>query len=74
MTEVCFCSVGQEDGCPRVIQNHLLRTFTVEIFNNGRYGVGGRVSARLAFACSTLQMSALEPLLESDLARCQSLP
>ncbi|XP_062243849.1 DNA-directed RNA polymerase I subunit RPA49 isoform X2 [Platichthys flesus] len=27
---------GQEEGCPRIIQNKLLRTFTVETFNNGR--------------------------------------
>lgn len=28
-----FC---QEEGCPRIIQNNLFRTFTVETFNNGR--------------------------------------
>ncbi|KAM3864858.1 DNA-directed RNA polymerase I subunit RPA49 [Diretmus argenteus] len=27
---------GQEDGCPRIIQNKLMRTFTAETFNNGR--------------------------------------
>uniref|UniRef100_A0A3Q3WC12 Uncharacterized protein n=1 Tax=Mola mola TaxID=94237 RepID=A0A3Q3WC12_MOLML len=27
---------GQEEGCPRIIQTKLLRTFTVETFNNGR--------------------------------------
>ncbi|XP_060951028.1 DNA-directed RNA polymerase I subunit RPA49 [Limanda limanda] len=27
---------GQEEGCPRIIQNKLLKTFTVETFNNGR--------------------------------------
>lgn len=27
---------GQEEGCPRIIQNNLFRTFTVETFNNGR--------------------------------------
>ncbi|TKS68124.1 DNA-directed RNA polymerase I subunit RPA49 [Collichthys lucidus] len=28
---------GQEDGCPRIIQNKLLRTFTAETFKSGRY-------------------------------------
>ncbi|XP_040001857.1 DNA-directed RNA polymerase I subunit RPA49 [Xiphias gladius] len=27
---------GEEEGCPRIIQSKLLRTFTVESFNNGR--------------------------------------
>ncbi|KAM4584216.1 DNA-directed RNA polymerase I subunit RPA49 [Odontesthes bonariensis] len=27
---------GKEEGCPRIIQTKLLRTFTVETFNNGR--------------------------------------
>ncbi|XP_061100470.1 DNA-directed RNA polymerase I subunit RPA49 isoform X1 [Conger conger] len=27
---------GQEEGCPRIIQNKLMRTFTVEAFNHGR--------------------------------------
>ncbi|XP_018551277.1 DNA-directed RNA polymerase I subunit RPA49 [Lates calcarifer] len=27
---------GQEEGCPRIIQSKLFRTFTVETFNNGR--------------------------------------
>lgn len=32
-------AVGQEEGCPRIIQNKLMRTFTVETFNSGRYDV-----------------------------------
>ncbi|XP_040891426.1 DNA-directed RNA polymerase I subunit RPA49 [Toxotes jaculatrix] len=27
---------AQEEGCPRILQNKLLRTFTVETFSNGR--------------------------------------
>ncbi|XP_012996020.1 DNA-directed RNA polymerase I subunit RPA49 [Esox lucius] len=27
---------GREEGCPRIIQTKLLKTFTVETFNNGR--------------------------------------
>lgn len=30
-------TVGQEEGCPRIILNKLMKTFTVETFNNGRY-------------------------------------
>ncbi|XP_042340896.1 DNA-directed RNA polymerase I subunit RPA49 [Plectropomus leopardus] len=41
---------GQEEGCPRIIQNKLLRTFTVETFNNGRVQniVSASMRAKLA--------------------------
>lgn len=29
-------AVSQEEGCPRIVQSKLLRTFTVDTFNNGR--------------------------------------
>jgi len=28
-------TVGQDEGCPRIIQSKLLSTFTMETFNNG---------------------------------------
>lgn len=34
-------TVGQEEDCPRIIQSKLLRTFTVETFNKGRYDGDG---------------------------------
>ncbi|XP_068607345.1 DNA-directed RNA polymerase I subunit RPA49 [Brachionichthys hirsutus] len=41
---------GQEDGCPRIIQNKLLRTFSVETFKNGRVSnmVSSSMRAKLA--------------------------
>ncbi|XP_054460181.1 DNA-directed RNA polymerase I subunit RPA49 [Anoplopoma fimbria] len=41
---------GQEEGCPRIIQSKLLRTFTVETFNNGRVQnmVSSSMRAKLA--------------------------
>lgn len=36
---------GQEEGCPRIIQSKLLKTFTMETFNNGR--VQNMVSASM---------------------------
>lgn len=45
-------TVGQEDGCPRIIQSKLFRTFTVETFNNGRYD--GYVSSSKIPAGATL--------------------
>ncbi|XP_037619721.1 DNA-directed RNA polymerase I subunit RPA49 [Sebastes umbrosus] len=41
---------GQEEGCPRIIQNKLLRTFTVDTFNNGRLQnmVSASMRAKLA--------------------------
>ncbi|XP_078115838.1 DNA-directed RNA polymerase I subunit RPA49 [Sander vitreus] len=41
---------GQEEGCPRIIQSKLLRTFTVETFNNGRVQniVSASMRAKLA--------------------------
>lgn len=34
---IFLCAVGIEEGCPRTIQSKLLRAFTVDTFNNGRY-------------------------------------
>ncbi|KAG7238378.1 hypothetical protein INR49_030885 [Caranx melampygus] len=31
-----FDDLGQEEGCPRIIQSKLFKTFTVETFKNGR--------------------------------------
>ncbi|CAN9510433.1 unnamed protein product [Ophioblennius macclurei] len=65
---------GQEDGCPRIIQNKLLRTFTVETFNNGRIQnmVSSSMRAKLAAYCLALllhmgHMTADLTLLHRDL-------
>lgn len=47
-------TVGQEEGCPRIIQNNLFRTFTVETFNNGRYAGDACMFAETAFTCQQL--------------------
>uniref|UniRef100_A0A671UER9 RNA polymerase I subunit E n=1 Tax=Sparus aurata TaxID=8175 RepID=A0A671UER9_SPAAU len=41
---------GQEEGCPRIILNKLMKTFTVETFNNGRIQnmVSSSMRAKLA--------------------------
>ncbi|XP_068583080.1 DNA-directed RNA polymerase I subunit RPA49 [Cebidichthys violaceus] len=41
---------GKEEGCPRIIQTKLLKTFTVETFNNGRVQniVSSSMRAKLA--------------------------
>nr|XP_046269206.1 DNA-directed RNA polymerase I subunit RPA49 [Scatophagus argus] len=41
---------GQEEGCPRIIQSKLFRTFTVDTFNNGRVQnmVSSSMRAKLA--------------------------
>uniref|UniRef100_UPI003AAF0110 DNA-directed RNA polymerase I subunit RPA49 n=1 Tax=Centroberyx gerrardi TaxID=166262 RepID=UPI003AAF0110 len=65
---------GQEDGCPRIIQNKLMRTFTVETFNNGRVLnlVSSSMRAKVAAYCLTLllhigHMTADLTLLHRDL-------
>ncbi|XP_034043393.1 DNA-directed RNA polymerase I subunit RPA49 [Thalassophryne amazonica] len=47
---------GQEEGCPRIIQIKLLRTFTVETFNNGRIQnmVSASMRTKLAAYCLAL--------------------
>ncbi|XP_036373037.1 DNA-directed RNA polymerase I subunit RPA49 [Megalops cyprinoides] len=47
---------GLEDGCPRIIQNKLMRTFTVETFNNGRIQnmVPTSMKVKLASCCLVL--------------------
>ncbi|KAJ8410990.1 hypothetical protein AAFF_G00180250 [Aldrovandia affinis] len=47
---------GLEDGCPRIIQNKLMRTFTVETFNNGRIQnvVPSSMRIKLAAYCLAL--------------------
>ncbi|KAK2816990.1 hypothetical protein Q5P01_025181 [Channa striata] len=41
---------GQEEGCPRILQSKVFRTFTVETFNNGRVQniVSASMRAKLA--------------------------
>ncbi|XP_059194248.1 DNA-directed RNA polymerase I subunit RPA49 isoform X2 [Centropristis striata] len=65
---------GQEEGCPRMIQNKLLRTFSVETFNNGRVQnmVSSSMRAKLAAHCLALllhmsHMTADLTLLHRDL-------
>ncbi|XP_076027176.1 DNA-directed RNA polymerase I subunit RPA49 [Genypterus blacodes] len=47
---------GQEEGCPRPIQVKLMKTFTVETFNNGRLQnvVSSSMRAKLAAYCLAL--------------------
>lgn len=47
---------GQEDGCPRIIQNKLMRTFTVETFTNGRVQniVSSSMRTKIAAYCLAL--------------------
>ncbi|XP_029948924.1 DNA-directed RNA polymerase I subunit RPA49-like [Salarias fasciatus] len=65
---------GQEDNCPRIIQNKLMRNFTVETFNNGRVQniVSSSMRAKLAAYCLALllhmgHMTADLTLLHRDL-------
>ncbi|XP_041790051.1 DNA-directed RNA polymerase I subunit RPA49 [Chelmon rostratus] len=65
---------GQEEGCPRIVQSKLLRTFTVETFNNGRVHnmVSSSMRAKLAAYSLALllhmgHMSADLTLLHRDL-------
>ncbi|XP_045079301.1 DNA-directed RNA polymerase I subunit RPA49 [Coregonus clupeaformis] len=47
---------GQEEGCPHIIQKKLMRTFTVETFNNGRVQnvVSTSMRVKVAAYCLTL--------------------
>ncbi|KAJ8281331.1 hypothetical protein GJAV_G00066280 [Gymnothorax javanicus] len=47
---------GLEDGCPRIIQNKLMKTFTVETFNHGRIHnmVATSMRVKLAAYCLAL--------------------
>uniref|UniRef100_UPI0037E92D5B DNA-directed RNA polymerase I subunit RPA49 n=1 Tax=Semicossyphus pulcher TaxID=241346 RepID=UPI0037E92D5B len=47
---------GQEEGCPRIIQNKLFRTFTVETFNNGRVQNMVSSSMRVKIAAFSLAL------------------
>uniref|UniRef100_A0A8C7MQ95 RNA polymerase I subunit E n=1 Tax=Oncorhynchus kisutch TaxID=8019 RepID=A0A8C7MQ95_ONCKI len=65
---------GQEDGCPRIIHIKLMRTFTVETFNNGRvhYVVSTSMRVKVAAYCLALllhmgDMTADLTLLHRDL-------
>ncbi|XP_042284449.1 DNA-directed RNA polymerase I subunit RPA49 [Thunnus maccoyii] len=65
---------GQEEGCPRIIQSKLFKTFTVETFNNGRVQnmLSASMRAKLAAYCLALllhmgHMSADLTLLHRDL-------
>uniref|UniRef100_A0A3Q1C7C1 RNA polymerase I subunit E n=1 Tax=Amphiprion ocellaris TaxID=80972 RepID=A0A3Q1C7C1_AMPOC len=65
---------GQEEGCPRIIQNKLFKTFTVETFNSGRLQntVSASMRAKIAAYCLALllhlgHMTADLTLLHRDL-------
>lgn len=65
---------GQEDGCPRIIQTKLLRTFTVETYRNGNVQnmISSSMRAKVAAYCLALllhlnYMSANLTLLQRDL-------
>ncbi|KAM7394212.1 hypothetical protein PAMP_021025 [Pampus punctatissimus] len=65
---------GQEEDCPRIIQSKLLKTFTVETFNNGRVQnkLSSSMRAKLAAYCLALllhmgHMTADLTLLHRDL-------
>uniref|UniRef100_A0AAZ3R1C8 RNA polymerase I subunit E n=1 Tax=Oncorhynchus tshawytscha TaxID=74940 RepID=A0AAZ3R1C8_ONCTS len=71
---VCVCVFGQEEGCPRIIHIKLMRTFTVETFNNGRvhYVVSTSMRVKVAAYCLALllhmgDMTADLTLLHRDL-------
>nr|XP_057935637.1 DNA-directed RNA polymerase I subunit RPA49 [Doryrhamphus excisus]XP_057935646.1 DNA-directed RNA polymerase I subunit RPA49 [Doryrhamphus excisus] len=66
---------GIEEGCPRIVQTNLFRTFTVETFNNGKVQnmVSASMRAKLAAYCLALllhmgHMTADLTLLHRDLA------
>ncbi|XP_068447999.1 DNA-directed RNA polymerase I subunit RPA49 [Clinocottus analis] len=65
---------GQEEGCPRIVQAQLLRTFTVESFKSGRVQniVSSSMRAKIAAYCLALllhmsHMTADLTLLHRDL-------
>ncbi|KAM7419174.1 hypothetical protein PAMA_016342 [Pampus argenteus] len=65
---------GQEEDCPRIIQSKLLKTFTVDTFNNGRVQnkLSASMRAKLAAYCLALllhmgHMTADLTLLHRDL-------
>ncbi|KAI1887656.1 hypothetical protein AGOR_G00192560 [Albula goreensis] len=47
---------GQDDGCPRIIQNKLMKNFTVETFNNGRIQNMVPTSMRIKLAAYALAL------------------
>ncbi|XP_027139087.1 DNA-directed RNA polymerase I subunit RPA49 [Larimichthys crocea] len=49
---------GQEEGCPRIIQNKLLRTFTAETFKDGRVQnmVSSSMRVKIAAYCLALML------------------
>uniref|UniRef100_A0A1A8G4H5 Polymerase (RNA) I polypeptide E n=2 Tax=Nothobranchius korthausae TaxID=1143690 RepID=A0A1A8G4H5_9TELE len=47
---------GQEEGCPRIIQTKLLKTFSVETFNNGRIQNFVSTSMRAKIAAYSLAL------------------
>lgn len=47
---------GQEEGCPRIIQSKLLKTFTVETFKNGRINNIVSSSMRVKLAAFSLAL------------------
>ncbi|KAM9398457.1 DNA-directed RNA polymerase I subunit RPA49 isoform 1-T1 [Salvelinus alpinus] len=47
---------GQEEGCPRIIHTKLMRTFTVETFNNGRVQNVVSTSMRVKMAAYCLAL------------------
>ncbi|KAL4640329.1 DNA-directed RNA polymerase I subunit RPA49 [Arapaima gigas] len=47
---------GMEEGCPRVVLNKLMKTFTVEVFNNGRIQHVVPVSMRVKLASYCLAL------------------
>ncbi|XP_026158678.1 DNA-directed RNA polymerase I subunit RPA49 [Mastacembelus armatus] len=66
--------IWQESGCPRILQNKLFRTFTVETFSNGRVQNIVSTSMRVKLATYSLalllhmgQMTADLTLLHRDL-------
>uniref|UniRef100_A0A8C7K5X6 RNA polymerase I subunit E n=1 Tax=Oncorhynchus kisutch TaxID=8019 RepID=A0A8C7K5X6_ONCKI len=74
LLRLCLCFlVGQEDGCPRIIHIKLMRTFTVETFNNGCINVvSTSMRVKVAAYCLALllhmgDMTADLTLLHRDL-------
>ncbi|KAM9792474.1 DNA-directed RNA polymerase I subunit RPA49 [Neosynchiropus ocellatus] len=70
---------GLEEGCPRVIQNKILRNFTVESFKNGRVQnmVSSTMQSKLATFCLALllhmgHMTANLTLLHCDLGMSET--
>ncbi|XP_077462036.1 DNA-directed RNA polymerase I subunit RPA49 [Stigmatopora argus] len=70
---------GMEEGCPRIVQNKLSRTFTVETFNNGRVQnmVSASMRIKLASYCLVLllhmgDMTADLTLLHRDIGMSEA--